>query len=116
MSRVFDLSAMQKFAPGETGVRQPFVDLMTLGCSLTCLEPGQEVRPHVHTRADDVWVVLEGEATYLLGNGGTHRLRPGMLAVARAGEVHGARNDGSGRFVFVSAFGPIPIDFVDGTP
>ncbi len=116
MSRVFDLLALRHFAPGETGVRQPFVDLKTLGCSLTCLEPGQQVKPHVHTNADDVWVVLEGEATYYQGDGQTCRIRQGMLAVARAGEVHGARNDGPGRFAFVSAFGPIPVDFVDGTP
>ena len=116
MARVFDLEAMRKFAPGKTGLRQPFAEMGTIGCSLTCLEPGQEVPPHLHRSADDVWVVLEGEATYFQGNGETARICVGMLALARAGEVHGARNDGPGRFVFVSAFGPVPIDFTPGTP
>ncbi len=113
MSRVYDLSAMQKFAPGKIGFRQPFVELPTIGCSLTCLEPGQVVPAHAHTSADDIWVVLEGQAVYFQGGGRTSQIREGMLALAKAGETHGARNDGPGRFVFVSAFAPIPIDFVE---
>lgn len=64
--------------------------------------PGQLIRPHVHPMGQDTWTVLSGEAEYLEGGGVSRPLRAGQIAVARPGQVHGARNLGDEPFVFVS--------------
>jgi quercetin dioxygenase-like cupin family protein len=64
--------------------------------------PGQEIAAHVHPNGQDTWTVLSGAAEYFQGNGLVRALRANEIAVAKRGQVHGARNDGSEPFVFVS--------------
>jgi len=64
--------------------------------------PGQEIAAHIHPGGQDTWTVVSGEADYYLGGRQSVKLKPGDIAVAKVGEVHGALNTGSEPFVFVS--------------
>ena len=77
-------------------------DTMTLratgeatGGSLVLLEnvtaPGGGPPPHVHTREDEFWYVLDGTFEIRIGDE-VHALGPGGFAFARRGIVHNFRN------------------------
>lgn len=66
------------------------------------VRPGQEIAAHIHPHGQDTWTVLSGAAEYFQGNGVVRTLGAGEIAVARPGQVHGARNVGAEPFVFVS--------------
>ena len=74
--------------------------------------PGQSIAPHVHPDGQDTWTVLAGQADYILdAQGSTRPLAPGQIAVARAGEVHGAINRGAVPFEFVSVVAPFEAGY-----
>jgi mannose-6-phosphate isomerase-like protein (cupin superfamily) len=77
-------------------------DTMTLkatgestGGSLVLLEnltaPGGGPPPHIHTREDEFWYVLDGTFEIRIGDE-THTLGPGGFAYAPRGTVHNFRN------------------------
>ena len=66
------------------------------------VRPGQEIPAHIHPNGQDTWTVLSGAAEYFQGHGIVRPLQAGEIAVARPGQVHGARNTGTEAFVFVS--------------
>jgi len=68
--------------------------------TLWCLQPGQEIHPHVHA-GDHIWIVLEGEGR-LLGVAGEPELSPGITATLPSGKPHGVINSGSVGLVFLS--------------
>ncbi|MCM2264754.1 MAG: cupin domain-containing protein [Desulfuromonadales bacterium] len=69
--------------------------------TLWCLKPGQHIHAHVHA-GDHVWVVLEGEGTFLSEGQSGLPVKAGSVVVAAAGISHGIDNNGSGGLVFVS--------------
>ncbi len=111
MERLYNLGEMKAFR-ADQGNKVEVYGSKASGGALWCLEPGQEVPAHYHPGADDVWVVLEGEGTYFLGEGEKVRLKAGMVALAPAGAVHGMVNDGEGRFVFFAVQAPFPVETV----
>lgn len=66
------------------------------------VRPGQEIPAHIHPHGQDTWTVLSGAAEYFQGNGVVCGLKAREIAVAKPGQVHGARNTGEEDFVFVS--------------
>lgn len=64
--------------------------------------PGQEIAAHAHPHGQDIWTVISGEAEYYKGEGFVAHLAVGDIAIAKAGQVHGALNTGSVPFIFVS--------------
>lgn len=110
MTRIFHSSACMRPNPDQvertliTGSPQTNV----IGWHLL---PGQQIDVHAHPHGQDTWVVLEGEAEYLLGGGATRLIRSGDIAVAGPGEPHGARNTGVGPFVFISVVAPADAGF-----
>ena len=77
-------------------------DTMTLkatgestGSSLVLLEiltaPGGGPPPHIHTREDEFWYVLDGAFEIRIGDA-VHALGPGGFAYAPRGTVHNFRN------------------------
>lgn len=68
--------------------------------------PGQEIAAHVHPHGQDTWTVISGEAEYYKGGGFVAHLAAGDIAIAKAGQVHGALNTGSVPFKFVSVVAP----------
>ncbi|MDU2541507.1 MAG: cupin domain-containing protein [Klebsiella sp.] len=74
---------------------------------------GEPIRSVVlETRDSDTWTVLSGMADYFQGNGIVRALREGEIAVARPGQVHGARNTGTEPFVLVSVVASANAGFV----
>ena len=69
------------------------------------LAPGAEQPRHVHDRSEQIWYALRGEAVLLL-DGGERPFRTGDVVRFAPGEIHGARNDGTEAFVYLSATSP----------
>lgn len=74
--------------------------------------PGQEIAPHLHPHGQDTWTVMAGEAAYYQGSGAAAPLQVGDIAVAKPGQVHGAKNTGTTPFVFVSVVTSINAGYV----
>jgi quercetin dioxygenase-like cupin family protein len=76
-------------------------------CDLYCLEAGQSQKPHDHAGEDKIYVVLEGEGTFLVGDE-EEALEAGQAVLAEAGERHGVVNEGPGRLVCLVFMAPHP--------
>lgn len=76
-------------------------------CDVYCFEPGQEQQGHVHGEQDKVYLVLEGQGTFQVGN---HRqvLGPGEGTLAPAGEPHGVLNHTTQRLKVLVFVAPNP--------
>jgi len=62
-------------------------------------EAGASIHAHEHPQ-EEAWHVLEGELEIVL-DGETHRLGPGMVAIAPPGARHGVRALTAGRAIVV---------------
>ncbi|MDB5036021.1 MAG: uncharacterized protein JWQ98_3262 [Chlorobi bacterium] len=71
------------------------------------LRPGEEQKPHAHADSDKIYFVLEGNGTFLIGDG-EHLLAAGEGAVAAAGKPHGVRNHTDRMLVLLVAMAPHP--------
>jgi len=58
-----------------------------------CLRPGQAQKPHAHTDADKVYVVLEGRCRFHVDDA-VEEHGPGTAVFAPAGSEHGVENAG----------------------
>jgi len=71
------------------------------------VEPGQTIAPHVHPSGQDTWIVLAGCGEYIADERGTTRMiRPGDIAIAHTGAVHGVHNRGADVLRFISVVAP----------
>ncbi len=71
------------------------------------VEPGQRIELHRHPSGQDTWIVLSGQGEYFVDTAGSSiPLRPGVVAVAPTGAVHGAVNTGELPLRFVSVVSP----------
>ncbi len=96
--RAFDPSRMRKNNLFET--KNFFLDLY-------CLEAGQSQAPHTHAAEDKVYLVLEGEGTFCVGEE-EEALEAGQAVLAPAGDVHGVINEGPERLVVLVLMAPHP--------
>lgn len=77
------------------------------------VEPGQRISLHAHPSGQDTWIIMSGAGLYFEAEGAPGiALRPGVVAVARRGEVHGAVNTGSVPLRFISVVSPAESGFV----
>eukprot|EP01036_Dinobryon_divergens_P037315 gene37315-48793_t len=100
-SRIFSVADYVQPSEGEP-IRSVVLETRDSIIVVWHVHPGQEIAAHVHPNGQDTWTVLSGMADYFQGNGIVRVLREGEIAVARPGQVHGARNIGTEPFVFVS--------------
>ena len=103
---VVDLKEMKTFSV-EKLKKNLLFQTDRLLCDLYCLEPGQSQKPHLHQDSDKVYVVLEGEGKFSVGDEET-RLTGQMAVLAPAGTDHGVRNEGPGRLVLLVFMAPKP--------
>lgn len=80
--------------------------------SVWSVKPGQEVKSHIHTKSDDLWICVQGEGIFYPGNAEEVFISKGDMILSRANEQHGMKNTGEEDFVFVSVVAPTPADFV----
>lgn len=76
-------------------------------CDVYCFEAGQEQKGHVHGEQDKVYLVLDGQGTFQVGNE-QHILGPGQGTMAPAGEPHGVRNHTTARLTVLVFVAPNP--------
>ncbi len=74
---------------------------------LYCLDPGQKQKVHTHDASSKIYVVLEGQARFHIGDE-TKVARPGQAVVAHAGEPHGVENETTDRVVLLVGMAPPP--------
>ncbi len=109
--RVFDSALF--FQPGE---QEPprVVITQSPDSAVVCwhVEPGQRIDLHSHPTGQDTWIVLAGEGHYFPDQSGEFLpLRPGSIAVAVRGAIHGAINTGPTPLRFVSVVSPAESGF-----
>jgi mannose-6-phosphate isomerase-like protein (cupin superfamily) len=79
----------------------------TMYCDQYCLLPGQAQRIHSHDKEDKIYIVLEGEALFDIGD--EQELLPeGTATIARAGVPHGVRNDSASNVILLVVMAPKP--------
>lgn len=97
----------QKRSFGEALTKVPLFDSERMLFDLYCLRPGQSQKVHSHADADKVYVVLEGEALFQVGD--EHELLPeGTAVIAHAGQAHGVRNESNSNVVLLVTMAPRP--------
>jgi quercetin dioxygenase-like cupin family protein len=76
-------------------------------CDVYGFEPGQAQKGHVHADQDKVYIVLDGQGTFQIGND-EQVLDPGQGVMAPAGEEHGVRNHTQQRLTVLVFVAPNP--------
>jgi quercetin dioxygenase-like cupin family protein len=77
------------------------------------VEPGQRIDLHVHPTGQDTWIVMSGEGLYFEAvEAPGVCLKPGVVAVAPRGAIHGALNTGTVPLRFISVVDPALSGFV----
>ena len=108
--RVFEIDKIAKFDPDEAQKNYFYETDKTVG-AIWCLEPGQELYLHSHSNVDDIWVCMEGEGIYFPDLENEIPFKKGMVLLAKPNQIHGMRNTGTERFMFVGfAAGSLPMD------
>lgn len=76
-----------------------------IGCNYICVEPGKRAFPfHSHLGNDEMFVIIEGEGTYRIGDQ-EHPIRTGDLCAAPRGgpdTAHQIVNTGSGKLRYLA--------------
>lgn len=73
--------------------------------------PGDTAARHYHTDCHHLFYILDGEGLIHVDEG-SHRLKPGMVAVVGPNEVHWFENDSDANFSFVEFWAPPPAETV----
>jgi len=103
---VVKLSEHAVYAPNKMGKATIFESAQLL-VGLNAFEPGQEHALHAHAGQDKVYLVLEGNGSFLL-DGRELPMKAGDLLVAPEGVAHGVRNTGIGRLLVLAILAPAP--------
>jgi quercetin dioxygenase-like cupin family protein len=74
---------------------------------LNAFEPGQAHALHAHAGMDKVYLVIQGEGTFLLADAKLP-MRAGDLLVAPDGVPHGVENSSKGRLLVMALLAPAP--------
>jgi quercetin dioxygenase-like cupin family protein len=78
-----------------------------LFAGLNAFEPGQEHASHAHQGQDKLYLVLEGQGDFQIGDN-TEDLSAGDAAFAPSGVMHSVRNTGAGRLIVLAVLAPPP--------
>ncbi|MDT7041791.1 cupin domain-containing protein [Candidatus Nitronereus thalassa] len=76
-------------------------------CDVYCFEPGQEQKAHAHADQDKVYLVLDGQGSFRVGDQ-EQVLGPGQGVMAPAGEEHGVVNTSGARLRVLVFMAPNP--------
>jgi quercetin dioxygenase-like cupin family protein len=104
--KVIRLNEYQQFSP-EKMKKNNIFETPRFFCDVYCFEPGQEQKGHIHGEQDKVYLVLEGEGTFQVGEV-RQVLGPGQGTMAAAGEEHGVKNESGKRLRVLVFVAPNP--------
>lgn len=109
--RTFDSEAHYQAGPTEPP-RTVVTESADAGVVCWHVEPGQRIDLHRHPSGQDTWIVMSGEGLYFEATGAPGvPLRPGVIAIAPRGAVHGALNTGTVPLRFISVVAPAQSGF-----
>jgi quercetin dioxygenase-like cupin family protein len=74
------------------------------------IEPGAANPLHLHVSSEQIWVALEGVGTLLLADKKTQSFEAGDVVRFEDGDLHGFKNTGTAKFVYMSVTSP-PLNF-----
>jgi mannose-6-phosphate isomerase-like protein (cupin superfamily) len=100
------IAALQRFS-AEKMQKVNLFETPRMFCDIYCLEPGQAQKPHAHAGADKIYLVLEGEGEFLIGEE-RRCLGPGHAVLAPAEIDHGVRNSSGERLTLLVFMAPNP--------
>lgn len=109
--RLFHWPNLEKFSEEEATKTILYETPNTVG-AIWCMKPGQTLPLHSHEKADDVWIVIQGEACFYPESGEKTIIKAGDIVVSRAHEKHGMVNNTDEDFVMLGIAGPTPIGFI----
>lgn len=109
--RIFKLDQVIQF-DSQAAKKNFFYETTRTAGAIWCLNPGQELVEHSHKAADDLWVCLQGSATFYPGNGEEIEISAGDMIISKPGDHHGVKNTSDGQFIFLGVAGPNPLDFI----
>lgn len=104
--KVINLIDYQQFT-SEKMKKNNIFQTTRLFCDVYCFEPGQEQKGHMHSDQDKVYLVLEGQGKFKVGNE-ERALGPGQGTMAPAGEEHGVVNHTNARLRVLVFVAPSP--------
>jgi len=74
------------------------------------VEPGAANPRHFHESSEQIWVALVGSGTLLLADNKTHPIEAGDVVRFEEGDLHGFKNTGTSKFIYLSVTSP-PLNF-----
>ena len=104
--KVIHLSDYQQFS-SEKMKKNNIFQTTRFFCDVYCFEQGQEQKGHVHGGQDKVYLVLERQGKFKVGNE-ERVLGPGQGTMAPAGEEHGVANHTGARLKVLVFVAPNP--------
>lgn len=100
------LEERRRFSP-EKMVKAGLFETGRFFCDLYCFEPGQAQKPHTHSDSDKIYVVLEGQGRFRVGEE-ERNLGAATAILAPAGVEHGVVSLGPGRLILLVFMTPKP--------
>lgn len=74
---------------------------------INCLNPGQIQPAHEHSNADKVYIVMEGQGEFIVGEE-RRKAAAGDAVWTPAGVPHGVENTGAERLTLLVCIAPLP--------
>ena len=96
---------------GDVAIRTPIYSTESTSGVVWVLKPGQEIKPHGHAKADDIWICIQGEGVFYPTPNEERPITKGDVIVSAKGMYHGMKNTGMEDFIFVGILAPVPADY-----
>ena len=96
---------------GDIATRTPIYSTASTSGVVWVLKPGQEIKPHGHAKADDIWICIQGEGVFYPTPNEQRPITKGDIIVSAKGMCHGRKNTGTEDFIFVGILAPVPADY-----
>ncbi len=84
----------------------PMIGAKTVVFKKGVFEPGGDSTFHIHPKSEQMLYVLEGELTFVDGNGNKMTAGPGQAIFVPIGENHAAFNYGQVKAVYIAVTAP----------
>ena len=96
---------------GDIATRTPIYSTESTSGVVWVLKPGQEIKPHGHAKADDIWICIQGKGVFYPTPNEERPITKGDVIVSVKGMCHGMKNTGMEDFIFVGILAPVPADY-----
>ena len=96
---------------GDAATRTPIYSTESTSGVVWVIKPGQEIKPHGHAKADDIWICIQGEGVFYPTPNEERPIAKGDVIVSAKGMCHGMKNTGAEDFIFVGILAPVPADY-----